>query len=70
MVERARIGADEIAERIHDGVARGETHILTHADARRFWRMKRWLPTRVFQSLMRRQLAQVDARMRRKAAST
>lgn len=70
LVERARIGADEIAERIHDGVARGETHILTHADARRFWRMKRWLPTRVFQSLMRRQLAQVDARMRRKAAST
>ena len=70
LVERARIGADEIAERIHDGVARGETHILTHADARRFWRMKRWLPTRVFQSLMRRQLAQVDARMRRKAAGT
>lgn len=70
LVERARIGADEIAERIFAGIERGETHILTHADARRFWRMKRWLPTRVFQSLMRRQLAQVDARMRRKAAST
>ena len=30
LVERARIGADEIADRIFDGMARGDPHILTH----------------------------------------
>ena len=70
LVERARIGADEIAERIFAGIERGEPHILTHPEARRFWRLKRMLPYRWYLALMRRQLAQVDARMRRKAAST
>ena len=70
LVERARIGADEIAERIFAGIERGDPHILTHPEARRFWRLKRLLPYRWYLALMRRQLAQVDARMRRKAAST
>ena len=70
LVERARIGADEIAERIFAGIERGDPHILTHPEARRFWRLKRMLPYRWYLALMRRQLAQVDARMRRKAAST
>ena len=69
LVERARIGADEIADRIFQGVARGDTHILTHPEARWFWRLKRWLPYRVYLALMRRQLRKVNARMQRKAAS-
>ncbi|RZA20969.1 MAG: SDR family oxidoreductase [Lysobacteraceae bacterium] len=69
LVERARIGADEIADRIFDGMARGDTHILTHPEARRFWRLKRLLPHRLYLALMRRQLARVAARMRRKAAT-
>lgn len=69
LVERARIGADEIADRIFDGMARGDPHILTHPEARRFWRMKRWLPYSVYLALMRRQLAGVAKRMQRKAAA-
>jgi NAD(P)-dependent dehydrogenase (short-subunit alcohol dehydrogenase family) len=69
LVERARIGADEIADRIFDGIARGDPHILTHPEAKRFWRMKRLLPYRLYLALMRRQLARVAARMQRKAAS-
>ena len=69
LVERARIGADEIADRIFDGMARGDPHILTHPEARHFWRMKRLLPYRLYLALMRRQLSRVAARMRRKAAS-
>ena len=69
LVERARIGADEIAERIFAGIERGEPHILTHPEARRFWRLKRMLPYRWYLALMRRQLAQVAARMQRKAAT-
>ena len=69
LVERARIGADEIAECIFAGVTRGETHILTHPEARRFWRIKRLLPYGVYLALMRRNLARVAARMQRKAAT-
>ena len=68
LVERARIGADEIADRIFEGIERGDPHILTHPEARRFWWLKRLLPYRMYLALMRRQLAQVAARMRRKAA--
>ena len=69
LVERARIGADEIAERIFAGIERGDPHILTHPEARRFWRLKRMLPYRWYLALMRRQLAKVAARMQRKAAT-
>ncbi len=69
LVERARIDAAEIADRIFQGVARGEPHILTHPEAKRFWRMKRLLPYRLYLALMRRQLARVAARMQRKAAT-
>ncbi len=69
LVERARIGAEEIAERIFAGIERGDPHILTHPEARRFWRLKRMLPYRWYLALMRRQLAQVAARMQRKAAT-
>jgi NAD(P)-dependent dehydrogenase (short-subunit alcohol dehydrogenase family) len=69
LVERARIGADEIADRIYQGMLRGDPHILTHPEAKRFWRLKRLLPYRVYLALMRRQLRRVAARMQRKAAT-
>ena len=65
----ARIGPDEIAQRVFDGVARRDTHILTHPDARRAWRLKRFLPYTWYLAIMRRQLARVAARMQRKASS-
>ena len=69
LVERARIDAAEIANRIHAGIERGDPYILTHPEARRFWRLKRLLPHGVYLALMRRQLAKVAARMQRKAAT-
>jgi len=70
LVERARIGPDEIAQQVFDGIARGDTHILTHPEARRAWRLKRYLPYRWYLAMMRRQLAKLEARMQRKAAPT
>ena len=70
LVERARIGPEEIAEKIFDGVTRGDTHILTHPEARRAWWLKRYLPYRLYLAMMRRQLAKVEARMQRKASPT
>ena len=69
LVERARIGAEEIARQIFEGVQRGDTHILTHPEARRAWWLKRVLPYGIYLKLMRRQLARMQARMQRKASS-
>lgn len=69
LVERARIGADEIAARIQTGIERCDPVILTHPEARRFWRLKRLLPHSLYLALMRRQLAKVAARMQCKAAT-
>ncbi|WP_266157515.1 SDR family oxidoreductase [Dyella silvatica] len=66
LVERARIGPDEIAQQVFDGVARGDTHIFTHPEARRAWRLKRYLPYRWYLAMMRKQLAELAARMQRK----
>ncbi len=69
LVERARIGPEDIARQVFEGVQRGDSHILTHPDARRSWWLKRILPYRIYLKLMRRQLAQMQARMQRKASS-
>ena len=68
LVERARIGPEQIARQIFEGVQRGDTHILTHPEARRQWWLKRILPNAIYLKLMRRQLAKMRARIQRKAA--
>ncbi|MEO5962404.1 MAG: SDR family oxidoreductase [Thermomonas sp.] len=69
LVERARIGPEDIARQVFEGVQRGDTHILTHPEARNAWILKRMLPYRIYLKLMRRQLAKMQARMQRKASS-
>lgn len=69
LVERARIGAEDIARQVFDGVQRGETHILTHREVRRTWMFKRILPYAMYLRMMRRHLAQMRARVQRKASS-
>ena len=69
LVERARIGPEEIARQVFEGVQRGDTHILTHPEARRAWLWKRVLPYALYLKLMRRQQAKMQARMRRKAST-
>jgi NAD(P)-dependent dehydrogenase (short-subunit alcohol dehydrogenase family) len=55
LVDRAQAGADEIAQQVFDGIARGDFHILTHADGRAAWRIKRYAPYRWYSALMARQ---------------
>ncbi|MEC5406474.1 SDR family oxidoreductase [Paraburkholderia sp. MPAMCS5] len=66
LVERARVGPDEIARKIAEGVARGETHVLTHGDSRKAWRLKRYLPYAWYLKLIRRQVAKIEARMQQR----
>ncbi len=48
LVTRARRSADEIALLTFRGVERGDMHILTHAEARATWTLKRLLPFSVY----------------------
>ncbi|HEU5058780.1 MAG TPA: SDR family oxidoreductase [Kofleriaceae bacterium] len=45
LVGGARLGPDEIADRIHRGVARGRFLILTHPEGRALSLVKRWAPS-------------------------
>lgn len=66
LVERARVGADEIARLIHAGLKKREYHILTHAEGRQAWRLKRWLPYSVYLGTLRKRMARLQLRMQRK----
>lgn len=48
LVNKAKIGADEIAEQVFRGVARGEFRIMTHAVERRLYYIKRVTPYEIF----------------------
>lgn len=65
LVERSRLSADDIANTILDGLARGDKHILTHPQSKRAWMMKRLLPFSRYMATMRKEMAKLDARMAR-----
>jgi len=64
LVTRAKRGADEIAELTFQGVERGDFHVLTHADGKLAWMLKRLAPF----SLYARAIAHNTRRMMGKAA--
>ncbi|NKI18024.1 SDR family oxidoreductase [Spongiibacter sp. KMU-166] len=55
LVNKAKLGAEEIARRVYKGVVRRDFHILPHADSRRLFRLKRLLPFRHYRALMLKQ---------------
>ena len=48
LVNKASRGADEIADLTFKGVQRGDFHVLTHADGRAAWMLKRFAPFSVY----------------------
>lgn len=48
LVNKAKRGADEIAELTFRGVERGDFHVLTHADGKVAWMLKRLAPFSVY----------------------
>lgn len=63
LVERARIGADEIAESIITGLYNDAEHIFTHSDAEETLNAKRSMPFVDFLEMMRAHLKQLGKRM-------
>jgi NAD(P)-dependent dehydrogenase (short-subunit alcohol dehydrogenase family) len=54
LVERAPIGAEVIADKVFQGVARGECHIVPQGEARLIWMIKRMSPFNVYLGALRR----------------
>lgn len=52
-MERSGISADDVAEQVCNALRRHRFMILTYADTRRYWRLKRWFPGLYFRILMR-----------------
>ncbi|MFT5888244.1 MAG: NAD(P)-dependent dehydrogenase (short-subunit alcohol dehydrogenase family) [Zhongshania sp.] len=52
LVNKAKLGADEIAARVFDSIQKREFYILPHPEGRSAWRLKRWLPYSRFRALM------------------
>lgn len=53
-METSGITADEIASEIANAVDENTFLLLTHAETRKAWRLKRWLPERYFKMLAKR----------------
>lgn len=62
LVDKARVGAERIADQIFRGVGRGDFHILTHTDGKVAWAIKRAAPYRVFSAMMARQTRRMGGR--------
>jgi len=52
-MERSGVGADDVAETVWQAVARPRFLLLTHAETRWPYRLKRWFPELYFRLLMR-----------------
>ncbi len=57
LVNKAKVGAEEIAEKVFKGVQRRDFHILTHSDSKRFFMLKRLLPYRLYRRIMMKNTA-------------
>jgi NAD(P)-dependent dehydrogenase (short-subunit alcohol dehydrogenase family) len=62
LVNKAKIGATEIAALVETGVARGDFHILTHPRERRIWLFKRFAPYRMYANALRQQMRKMMPR--------
>jgi NAD(P)-dependent dehydrogenase (short-subunit alcohol dehydrogenase family) len=52
LVERASMGAPEIADRVYRAVERGDFYVLTHHDSKLIWLLKRLAPETLYLWLM------------------
>lgn len=52
MINKADLDAAQIADGVFEGIARGDTHILTHTQTRIIWRLKRLLPFQLYLKLI------------------
>lgn len=62
LVNKAKVGPEEIAALIKAGVEHGDFHILTHPKERNIWRFKRFVPYPVYFKAVKREVNRVFKR--------
>lgn len=62
LLASGKLSADDVAERIFQGVAKKQVHILPHVAGERLWRAKRYLPHGVYSQLFRKSLGRMKPR--------
>jgi NADP-dependent 3-hydroxy acid dehydrogenase YdfG len=50
---RSRVTARQVADRVFKAVGKREFLVLTHAETRWLWRLKRWFPERFFRTMVK-----------------
>jgi NAD(P)-dependent dehydrogenase (short-subunit alcohol dehydrogenase family) len=56
LMEKSSLSAADVARRIADAVEKGEFYVIPHLQTLWYWRLKRWLPRRVFNEMRRGQI--------------
>jgi NAD(P)-dependent dehydrogenase (short-subunit alcohol dehydrogenase family) len=64
LVNKAKLGAEEIAGRVFNSIEKGEFYILPHPEGRSIWRLKRLLPFKIYRARMLKQTARMMAKRR------
>lgn len=62
LLERSPITADDVANDVFRAVERREFYVLSHAQGRRVWLMKRFLPREIYARLLRKSTARMRPR--------
>lgn len=62
LMSKSDLSADDIAAQVAAAVSQRRFYVLPHAQARRMWRLKRWLPRGIYAKLMQKQFAKAGGR--------
>ncbi len=65
LLASGKLSAEDVAERIFQGVARQDVHILPHAAGERLWLAKRYLPHSFYSRMFQRSVVRMKPRSQR-----
>lgn len=65
LLASGKLSADEVAQRIIEGVAKGQQYILPHESGERLWLMKRYLPNALYRYVFQRSMKRMKPRSQR-----
>lgn len=65
LLSSGKLSADQVADAVVEGVAKGQVHILPHVAGERLWRAKRYLPHRLYSHLFQKSLGRMKPRRER-----
>ncbi|WP_194756416.1 SDR family oxidoreductase [Aliidiomarina indica] len=59
LMSKSALSADDIAQIVATAIEKRQFYIVPHANARRIWRLKTWLPRRWYARMMQKQTAKL-----------